>query len=530
MPAPASAIAPSLPPGWAGGCALSHRQRPQSAVRLGKRGAYGDERRSSLRIELETRRTREGLHVIGGCLSGAGLAAHGVSNPRAATSTPSTGVRNPTLRQTSTRRERPFLPLRPWGRRGPGRGGGCFFLSLRRRALTPFAWLRANGARRSRAVRSAPQPGPCHGPTPCRFAGGEVNHFPRRRARAPLACLRAMRRGTRSRAPHHGAVEGGGLARQHRLMQDETRQTTTAATFGRSSIARLPPALREAVDAAIADGATIDEITARIRAEGGACSRSAVGRYVKNMRGLIRQQQEADRANEAWVRALGGACARPGGAHPDRDPADAGALRPRRSQPARGSPCRRQSSPAWRWFSGASKAPTSSVSSGERAAAKAARAAPGAGQAPVRKGLSPEAVAAIREVVEGRPRRPARAVTSAPVDPWNPAESHLSHLSQLIPLNPGEIPSGKCVGRVYFQIPRRRARTPLACLRAIRRGAQSRAPDLRSGPTHGEHLVSRRVRRTCAVRAFGAGGRRGDEGGHRRGSPSPPPWGRRGSG
>ena len=59
----------------------------------------------------------------------------------------------------------------------------------------------------------------------------------------------------------------------------------------------------------------------------------------------------------------------------------------------------------------------------ERAAAKAAaRAAPGAGQAPVRKGLSPEAVAAIREVVEGRPRRPARAVTSAPVDPWNPAE------------------------------------------------------------------------------------------------------------
>ena len=67
----------------------------------------------------------------------------------------------------------------------------------------------------------------------------------------------------------------------------------------------------------------------------------------------------------------------------------------------------------------------------ERAAAKeAAKAAPGAGQAPVRKGLSPEAVAAIREVVEGRPRRPERAVTSAPVDPWNPAES------PLIPVNP----------------------------------------------------------------------------------------------
>ena len=69
----------------------------------------------------------------------------------------------------------------------------------------------------------------------------------------------------------------------------------------------------------------------------------------------------------------------------------------------------------------------------EKAAAEAAaKAAPGAGQAPVRKGLSPEAVAAIREVVEGRPRPTERAVTSAPVDPWSPSASHL------IPLNPGE--------------------------------------------------------------------------------------------
>ena len=88
-------------------------------------------------------------------------------------------------------------------------------------------------------------------------------------------------------------------------MQNETPKTSTAATFGRSSVARLPPELREAVDAAIADGATIDEITALIRGEGGACSRSAVGRYTKNVRDLIRQQQETDRANEAWVRALG---------------------------------------------------------------------------------------------------------------------------------------------------------------------------------------------------------------------------------
>ena len=168
----ASTNAPSLPPRWTGGCALSQRQRPQSPVRLGQCVAYGDERRSPLRIELETRRTREGLHVIGGCLSGAGLAEHGVSNPPAATTTPSTGVRNPTLRQTSTRRERPFLPLRPLGRRGPGRGGGTLFhpsgagRELRSLAYAPFgaSCACARGrATRGRAVRSASQPGPCHG-------------------------------------------------------------------------------------------------------------------------------------------------------------------------------------------------------------------------------------------------------------------------------------------------------------------------------------------------------------------------------
>ena len=206
-------------------------------------------------------------------------------------------------------------------------------------------------------------------------------------------------------------------------------------------IARLPPELREAVDAAIADGATIDEVTALIRGEGGkTCSRSAVGRYAKDMRDLIRQQQETDRGIEMWVRALG-----------ERPEGRAGLILietlrtltlsaladlSRREERRR----RRKSSPACRWFSGASRAPTSSALQREQAAAKAAakaaaRAAPGAGQAPGRKGLSPEAVAAIREVVEGRPRPPERAVTSAPVDPWNPAESHLS---QLIPLNPGQ--------------------------------------------------------------------------------------------
>ena len=154
----------------------------------------------------------------------------------------------------------PVPPSPPPGAERAGERWGCFFLSLRRRALAPLAWLRAirRAAQSRRPVCFAARP-------LSSGAGREVNHFPRRRARAPLACLRAMRRGTRSRAPHHGAVEGAGSARQHRLMQNETRQTTTAAAFGRSSVARLPPTLREAVDAAIADGATIDEITALIR-------------------------------------------------------------------------------------------------------------------------------------------------------------------------------------------------------------------------------------------------------------------------
>ena len=75
----------------------------------------------------------------------------------------------------------------------------------------------------------------------------------------------------------------------------------------------------------------------------------------------------------------------------------------------------------------------------ERAAAKEAKAAHDAGQAPgqapPRKGLSPETVDLIDEAVVGFRFRPRTPVTSAPVDPWNPAESRESHL---IPPDPGE--------------------------------------------------------------------------------------------
>ena len=260
-------------------------------------------------------------------------------------------------------------------------------------------------------------------------------------------------------------------------MQNEPPKTSTAATFGRSSIARLPPELREAVDAAIADGATIDEIADLIRGEGGACSRSAVGRYTKNVRDLIRQQQETDRANEMWVRALG-----------ERAEGRAGLILietlrtmtlstlaelSQRETPPTPEELGRLALVLKR-IEGTDKLRLAR----EQAAAKsAARAAPGAGQAPgqapPRKGLSPEAVAAIREAVEGRPRPPGRAVSSAPVDPWNPAESHSS---QLIPLNPGESRPENVSGVSSFISLRRRALAPRAWLRALRRAARSRRP------------------------------------------------------
>ena len=272
---------------------------------------------------------------------------------------------------------------------------------------------------------------------------------------APLRRAAQSRRpGLTARSPHgrrSSSVAGranprtmvrwraGAAAGQHRVMQNETPKTTTAATFGRSSIARLPPELREAVDAAIADGATIDEIADLIRGEGGACSRSAVGRYTKNVRDLIRQQQETDRGIEMWVRALGERRRGPGGAHPDRDPAVADARRPGRSQRARGARVDGRARPPGagsQAHRGHRQAPPPA---GARRRRKAAKAAPGAGQAPgqapPRKGLSPETVDLIDEAVVGFRFRPRPPVTSAPVDPWNPAESRESHL---IPLNPGE--------------------------------------------------------------------------------------------
>ena len=197
---------------------------------------------------------------------------------------------------------------------------------------------------------------------------------------------------------------------------------------------RLPATIREAANQAIADGATIDEITARIRAEGGTCSRSAVGRYAKDMRDLIRHQQESDRQVEAWVRALG-----------ERPEGQAGlilieTLRSmalttmahlnKREEPASTEELARLSLVLSR-IESADKRRLER----ERAAAKAEEARR---RVASQGGLSPEVVAIIRAEVEGRPLPPThpRTVTSVPVDPWNPQDILPS---QSIPENPGEI-------------------------------------------------------------------------------------------
>ena len=232
-------------------------------------------------------------------------------------------------------------------------------------------------------------------------------------------------------------------------MQDETQKTETTAAnpaFGRSTVAKLPPELREAVDAAIADGATIDEITARIRAEGENCSRSAVGRYTKDTRALIQKRQEADRVVKAWMQEFGD---RPQGelALVLIENLRAMAIETMRHLAKREEPA---SSEDIARLSLALKRIESTEErriQREQAAEKAAEAAkpepkpqpqprPKPKKPKPRKPLSPEMVARIDEALLGKARWPARTVTSVPVDPWNPAES------PLIPLIPGKKAGG----------------------------------------------------------------------------------------
>ena len=250
--------------------------------------------------------------------------------------------------------------------------------------------------------------------------------------------------GRRGVGQHCGMSQGTSSEHSH-AMQNETRQTTPAAAFGRSSVKRLPPELREAVDQAIADGATIDQITARIRAEGEDCSRSAVGRYAKDMRDLIRQQQETDRTIKAWVDALG-----------ERPEGGAGrilietlqtmVLATMANLSKREEPVSLQDLARLSHILKRIESTDKLRKDRERAAEKAAPKRTG--------GLSPEVAAIIRAEVEGPTPppspRPPRTVTSVPVDPWDPASF------PAVPVNPGEshsIPDNPGESRPSGEIP-----------------------------------------------------------------------------
>ena len=74
---------------------------------------------------------------------------------------------------------------------------------------------------------------------------------------------------------------------------------------GRSSIERLPPGILADVHEAIREGATIDDITGRIRALGGTCSRSAVCRYVRRARAVLQRRREVEGLADLWLGAPG---------------------------------------------------------------------------------------------------------------------------------------------------------------------------------------------------------------------------------
>ena len=202
-----------------------------------------------------------------------------------------------------------------------------------------------------------------------------------------------------------------------------TAKTTPTPPLGRSSVDKLPAELREAVNKAVADGATIDEITALIRSKGGDCSRSAVGRHAKKFRAMLREQRESERTLTLWMKEFG-----------ERPQGRAGlvlietmrtmVLATMAAFAARGEPVPMQELARLSLVLRRIEDTDRLRLAREREAKKAAEAA----KSKPRKGLSPETVAAIDEYVLGKARWPVRDDTSG-----NPDESHL------IPPNPADI-------------------------------------------------------------------------------------------
>ena len=97
-------------------------------------------------------------------------------------------------------------------------------------------------------------------------------------------------------------------------MQCQSTPGTADAMGGRASDEPLPASIQDSVAAAIEDGATMDEIVARVRARGGegspsiprarrrARARLAEGCWAERVDGLICLQRETDRFAEEWAR------------------------------------------------------------------------------------------------------------------------------------------------------------------------------------------------------------------------------------
>ena len=73
-----------------------------------------------------------------------------------------------------------------------------------------------------------------------------------------------------------------------------------------STIKRLDPRIKEAVDTAIRDGrATINEIVALVEEMGGGVSRSAVGRYKQSVEEAMETFRASQEMAKVWVEKLG---------------------------------------------------------------------------------------------------------------------------------------------------------------------------------------------------------------------------------
>ena len=291
---------------------------------------------------------------------------------------------------------------------------GCFFLSLRRRALAPLAWLRAirRAAQSRRPVCFAARP--LSWPTPCRLPG--VRLFYRARDLS----------GSRDAPWCGGGRLLGAPASPHAKRNPTDHDSRDVRALLRRAAAAHP---------------------ARGRGRGHRRRRHHRrnhGQHPGRGRRVLSLRRRPLRQEHAWPDppAAGGrprqrgvgasarrAYARPGGAHPDRDPADAGALRSGRSQPARGARVDGRARPPGagsQAHRGHRQAPSRGGAGGGEGSQGRARRGPGAGQeGPLargrgrhsrgRRGEAP-AACARRHIGAGRPLESC----GTPLIPVNP--------------------------------------------------------------------------------------------------------------